>query len=500
MIAHALIQCRARCVLVVALLLSAAAPSRAAGPDPQVAQFRAALETAIPDSFFQGSLMGSGPDAAKQDRQFLVDMLCSGFAKLDAIERMALGMELAGLQQASSGKKLATLLGALGPGYIKLGQVLGNRPDLVGETDRKELERLSDQAPAVPFATVKDVVEKTSGKKLDQIFRSFNPVPLGSGSIGQAHRAVLLDGTVVVVKIAKPGAAAKLMANLDDIEAAAKGQGSLIKALRPVFSELRRAAKSETNLRNEANAIERAARSMTHRPDEAVPTVFRHLSNSSVLVETLARGSAITGVAQLTGERATNAEKVYVTTLRQVFVDGFFHADPHKGNVFLHQGTRTYIDWGLAAEIGYVDRSRLLGLAGTLATGNKRAIVAALQQLAVNQVPPAALEQVVARALETRLPPAAQMQDLMIKAQVEGLAVRPELILAGKALYQAEGVARSLDPNFSTTAALMRFTKESATAAPGALMRGFSPRAVLGRARQVAGALLRTVAPRVFGR
>lgn len=474
-------------IVCLTALLSFSQPARA---DQEVDFFRASLASSIPQDFFAQSLTGNGDAGIAQDREFLVNILTEGFSQLSATKRLSLMGGLAPLiQGGKTGEALGFLLGALGPGYVKFGQVLGNRPDIVRkESDREQLTKLTEAAPAIEFSAVQTVVEAELGKPIAKVFRKFDPVPIGVGSIGQVHRAELLDGTPVVVKVIKPGAERDLVTNLTTIEKGSKGTGQLAKALRPVIAELKRISALEANLRFEAAAIERARINFVNRPEENVPRVHSELSSRSVLVESIAGGKAVTDMPFGQRMQTAQARGIFNSILTQVFVYGDFHADPHKGNIFADSsGRRTYLDWGLSSKISYANRGKLLLLAGSLESGNDALTARALQGLADNNVSERTLKKVISEVRKHNAEPAERLQSLLIQAQVEGLVVPPELILAGKAIFQAEGVARKLDPKFNSAKAMQHFAADSALHGLGVGLRTVrdNTRYILGRPRAV---------------
>lgn|GEM_PF-5543394 len=438
---------------------------RPASADPVVDFFRTNLLQTIPHDFFAQSLTGNGKEGIAQDRLFLVNIFTAGFAELPSAKRMTLLQGLTPLIQGSkTGEAMAHLLGALGPGYVKLGQVLGNRPDLVRkESDRDELIKLAEAAPAIELSAVRKVVEAELKKPLEQVFRKFDPIPIGVGSIGQVHRAELMDGTPVVVKVIKPGAEGALVRNMTTIEKGSEGTGQLAKALKPVIAEIKRISSLEADLRYEAAAIKRAEINFANRPEENVPVVNDQLSTSNILVESVAEGRAVTEMGFGMTMRRKQARGVFNSILTQVFLYGDFHADPHKGNIFADsRGRRTYIDWGLSSTISYTQRGKLLLAAGALESGNDTLTLKALQGLGQNTIAEKSLLKVIGEVRKSSSEPAERLQNLMIQSQVEGLVLSPQLILAGKALFQAEGVAKKLDPNFNSAKALQHFATDTA--------------------------------------
>lgn len=241
----------------------------------------------------------------------------------------------------------------LGPAYVKLGQVLSTRPDLLPESYIKELERLQDDVGPIPLEEVEQVIQEELGARLSKLFHEFDPEPIGTASLGQVHAAELRDGRAVVVKVQRPHIRAQLA---DDIayfrELAAfltehTDAGARIDMV-GIIHQLERALSDELDYRVEARNAASFRRSLAEFPRILIPKVIEAYTTEKVLTTERVRGVKIDAVSPLTRiehDFAPVADELTRAYLKQIVIDGHFHADPHPGNVFVvlpeHDNPRT---------------------------------------------------------------------------------------------------------------------------------------------------------------
>lgn len=268
----------------------------------------------------------------------------------------------------------------LGITFLKLGQVLALRRDLLPDAYIEELEQLLDRLPALPFEAVRDVVEFELGAPLSERFLSFNPVPLAAATIAQVHEAALKDGRRVVVKVRRPGlekSIAKDIAALDYVVRLGEGLFPRLLALDlPLLvSEFAASLNRETDFHREARSIGRFRTALEGIPDLWIPDVIPACSTEAVLTMEFSPGERV----DLYGQRHPEAMPKAIATLvkvmlKTIFRDGLFHADPHSGNVWvLPDGRLCLMDFGMTGELDEAMRNSLKLLLEAVVNKDSRA-------------------------------------------------------------------------------------------------------------------------------
>jgi ubiquinone biosynthesis protein len=259
----------------------------------------------------------------------------------------------------STPERLRLVLQELGPTFIKLGQTLSTRPDLVGEKIALEFAKLQDDNPPIDFDVVKWSVERELGSPLEKIFSSFDSEPLGSASIGQVHKAVLKTGEQVAVKVRKPGVEQIIKSDISIMEFLAKRIDNYIPQFKiynipGIVEEFKRSILKEIDYENEAINLKRF--SYNFREDETVhvPKIYSKYSTLKVITMELIVGKKISEVTEAEGfDLKLIAERGAVSYFKQVIEYGFFHADPHPSNIYiLDNNIVCYIDFGM---MGFLD-------------------------------------------------------------------------------------------------------------------------------------------------
>ncbi len=255
------------------------------------------------------------------------------------------------------GRRIRMVLTDLGPTFVKLGQVLSVRPDIVPRDVLDELEKLQDEVPPAPFEEVREALEAELGGPLDTLFQRFEEAPLASASIAQVHRAVLMDGSEVAVKVQRPGIEAKIRSDLHILYSLAKlltGTVQIPGLYTPVgiVQEFEAAIHQELDFLQEARASARFRQNFSGDDAVTSPLVHREWSTGRVLVMELLRGRRI-GALRGAGEDARAAIRQLIdASYKQVFEHGFFHGDPHPGNVLvLEDGRLGFLDFGLTGTL-----------------------------------------------------------------------------------------------------------------------------------------------------
>src|ERR687884_1872413 len=231
----------------------------------------------------------------------------------------------------------------LGPAYVKLGQVLSPRPDLLPPPYIHELERLQDDVGAIPFDDVEGTIQEEFGARISKLFASFEEEPIGTASLGQVHAAELRDGRSVVVKVQRPGIRQQLADDLDFFRelarfiAAHSAAGERVDML-GIVQQLERALADELDYRVEARNAAAFRRALAGFPRLLIPRVIEGYSAERVITTERIRGvkiGDIPAVARLEHDLRPLADEFAKAYLKQITIDGHFHADPHPGNVFV---------------------------------------------------------------------------------------------------------------------------------------------------------------------
>jgi ubiquinone biosynthesis protein len=248
----------------------------------------------------------------------------------------------------------------LGPTFVKLGQLLASRPDLVPEDFVNEFSKLHAEVNPLPFAVIESVLKEEFGTQLHEFFQSFDPNPLGSASIAQVHRAVLKDGTNVVVKVQRPGILQTINEDLNVLYLLAELLEKYIEETRPfnpvgIVDEYFKTLDLETNFVVEANNIRRFAQNFANEPKVRIPKVYFDLTTERVLTMEALDGIPLSSDRALR-QAGVNPEEIMKlglkTYLKMVFADGLFHGDLHAGNFLIYPDNSIgLIDFGVVGRL-----------------------------------------------------------------------------------------------------------------------------------------------------
>ena len=260
-------------------------------------------------------------------------------------------------------EKLRQILEDLGPTYIKLGQIMSSRSDILPQKYCDELMHLRSDVPAMAFSQVEQVMNESFGYSWKKIFRSIEPDPLGSASIAQVHRAVLRSGEKVVVKVQRQGIYETLSRDIGLLRRAVKFLPPMavkdLVDLDLVLAELWKVSQEEMNFLMEASNMEEFADKNSDIVFVEVPHLYREYTTTKVLVMEYVEGFAIDGKEDLLANSYDLGEigtKFADNFIKQVIEDGFFHADPHPGNVMIRDGKIVWIDMGMMGRLTNRDR------------------------------------------------------------------------------------------------------------------------------------------------
>ena len=354
----------------------------------------------------------------------------------------------------------------LGPTFIKLGQILSTRPDLLPPEYQTELAKLQDAAPPVASASIREVLVRELGAGPEERFASFEASPLAAASIGQAHAATLADGTEVVVKVRRPGVVEQVERDLEVLQnlavrASRRWEPAADYDVVGLAEEFASTLRAELNYLQEARNAERFAANFAGDPAVHIPRVFWETTSSRVLTLERVRGINVADVAALDAaaiDREALAARATRVTAQMVFEDGFFHADPHPGNLFIEaSGTIGVIDFGMVGELDERLRERLSALLVALARQDAAQIADAVLELGVARGPVdrrqlrddlGVLVRHYAGFTVAELDLARLIEEILAIVRRHRLQLPRELALLLKMLVMNEGMARRLAPEF----------------------------------------------------
>ncbi|MDI1274932.1 AarF/UbiB family protein [Polaromonas sp.] len=355
----------------------------------------------------------------------------------------------------------------LGPAFVKLGQILAGRADLFGPEWIAEFEKLHNHVPAVPFEQLRPQLRDDLGGEPEQVFARFDSEPLAAASIAQVHRAQLKDGTEVIVKIRRPGIGAVIEADLrllGHLAALVEAEMPALKPYRPqqLVRELVKSLRRELDLAAECRHAERIAANMAPLPWIVIPRVHWAYTGERVNVQDFVGGIPGDRLDQLTPEagfdRPLLAQRGARAVLKMIVEDGFFHADPHPGNVFYLPGNGiAFIDFGMVGRLSERRREELLQLLLGLVERQAHAVADVLmdwtgdsQGTHLGQLE-TEIEAFVDQYHGTPLAELSLGQmlgDVTTLLREHHLGLPPDLALLIKAFISLEGMGRGLDPGF----------------------------------------------------
>ncbi len=283
----------------------------------------------------------------------------------------------------------------LGPTFIKFGQILSNRPDIIHKDLIVELEKLQDHVPAVPFEELKPKLEREYKKPLEDIFTTIDEKPLASASIAQVHRAKLKQGDDVILKIQKPDIRKSVSADVEimrDLAKIIERNFPESAVLQPVelVNTFERAIKREMNFVTEAASMKRFAQNFANDPRVYVPKVYDNYTTQKAICQEYIDGKKFTDIAAIKAAGLTPKQAAQTGLdlyFMQVFDYGFFHADPHPANIFIMpDGRLCFIDFGMMGTLTLDDQFILGNLMYHLHTENVVKLADTVQSMAPDQV------------------------------------------------------------------------------------------------------------------
>ena len=365
----------------------------------------------------------------------------------------------------------------LGPAFIKLGQLLATRPDLVGNEICDDLKLLRDNTPVTPFEEIREVIEGELGKPLEEVYSEFNEEPLGSASIGQVYKATLKDsGMEVAVKVQKPGIYDIIVPDVKILNNLAGTVDKHVSKSRTfnlpaMAKEFERSIFKELNYLEEVRNIGKITKNFADVEYIKIPEVYPELCTSKLINMELIDGYEVTDLIDNEIEGIDNTAIAQYGTqsyLKQVLVDGFFHADPHPGNLFVtRDGRLCYIDFGMMGVVNDQFRSNFAQLVLLLLDGNSHHVIN--QLLYMNIITPEQntpefredIDDLLNAYIGVDMDQMDGIFDDLMNVMINHNIILPrEFVMIGRGIILIEEAGDKLDPHFNLTGELEKFAKD----------------------------------------
>jgi ubiquinone biosynthesis protein len=378
-------------------------------------------------------------------------------------------------------EELADDLEKMGPTFIKFGQLLSSRADLLPEPYLKALARLQDKVKPFSYAEVEQIVSSELGVRISKAFSFFDEKHIAAASLGQVHRAALRDGRPVVVKVQRPEIRKQIAEDFEVLEEIADFLDEHTDIGRryrfgKILGEIKSSILQELDYQREASNLTTLAHNLKEFPHLLIPLPVLDFSSRSVLTMDYVSGTKITvlsPIVQLDIDGDALAEELFKAYLKQVLIDGFFHADPHPGNIFLTDDRRVaLLDLGMTGRLNPTMQENLLRLLLAISEGNGEETVKIILRISEisEDFDEAEFTKKASAFVSDQRDQTLSHQDvgkaLMDVAKVAaatGLYVPTELTLLGKTLLQLEVVGNILSPKFNPSASVRRHVAEIMT-------------------------------------
>ena len=381
-------------------------------------------------------------------------------------------------KDAATPEHLVDDLESMGPTYVKLGQVLAGRPDLMPDAYRLALARLQDDVKPFSYEEVEKIVEQELGARISKAFSEFDREPVAAASLGQVHRAKLRDGRPVVVKIQRPGIRPQIEQDFEVLTELALTVDSHTKVgkryrFRTMLEEIHLTIQNELNYEREAQNLVTVGANLAEFDHIQVPQPIMDYTTRSMLTMEFVSGHKITKLsplARLDVDGAQLCEELFRAYLKQVLVDGIFHADPHPGNVFLTvEGRIALLDLGMVGHTAPQMQEHLFRLLIAISDGDSDAVadlVIRTSEKTEEFNAPEFRRKISQLIAQTRDQGLAQIKvgqsilEVTKFAGENGLYVPSELTLLGKTLLQLDEIGRILAPDWNPNASVRRNVDE----------------------------------------
>lgn len=365
------------------------------------------------------------------------------------------------------GERLRKALEELGPTYVKLGQIASTRPDIIPDYLIAELEKLQDQVPPFSFFEASEIIKKELGATPGKLFKVFNETPLAAASIGQVYYAVLESGKEVVVKVQRPAIEQiietdlEILLNLAEL-AERRIQWAKYYNVRDMVEEFARSLRNELDYRIEGRNAEKIGKQFLEDSTVRIPKVYWEFSKKRVLTLEYIRGvklSQIKEIENLGYDRKLLAENLIKAMFKQILIEGFFHGDPHPGNIFVSEGqVVSFIDFGMVGRLTPEMKYHFASLVIGMMRRKTDAMIDAVFEMGI--APEDINRKVLFRDVDllrekyldiplSQVHLGEAVNDLFSVAFKHRIIIPADLVLLGKSLLSLEGIVERLDPEIS---------------------------------------------------
>lgn len=362
-------------------------------------------------------------------------------------------------------KNLRKAFEELGPGFIKIGQILSTRRDILPMEYITELSKLQDEAPSFPFEEAKAIFVEEFGQDIEEIFEIIDEKPLASASVAQVHRGKLKTGEEVVLKVQRPDIEVSLLQDIElfirIVDRAPNVFKDFLVNPKDAFEEIRQTSKKELDFRNEANAIMQFRELNKEIVCVSAPKLFLPFQSKRALIEEYIEGYKILDSERLTEAGYVQediAQKLLLSFLSQVFRDGFFHADPHPGNLIIKEGQIYFIDFGIMGHLSLENRENLNHLLKAIVFKDLNQLMNTLLKMGVQRkrIDRSRFYEDLNYLVETYLAAnfssiqfGTLIADVLDVTRKHGLSMPSEFTLLVRALTVLEGLITDLAPNLN---------------------------------------------------
>lgn len=411
--------------------------------------------------------IGLGGGADEEETRGLLGMDADG-ALVEAEESWL------GEDQDSAAARFRNVLEDLGPTFIKLGQIMSTRPDIMPPAFMTELKRLQDRVPPMPIDEVYTQVESALGRPVAESFSFFDERPLGAASIGQVHRARTMEGKECVVKVQRLGIANKIQTDLDILYYLARLLEATIEEVElysptAIVKEFSHAIVAELDFRKEAKNAQEFAKNFKDVPNVRAPEIFDELTSAQVMTMEFIDARRLSDVEPDSEQAKAVLKRLLDAVVKMVLFDGFFHGDPHPGNILVGEaGELIFIDFGLVGRMSAAQQDEVVNLIITVLSGDVDGIARTLLRMGrpVGRVNLRAFKADVVRIRDAYLLSnladinvSQFVQEVMDAAQQHRIRLNPTYAVLTKTAMTIEGIMRFLEPDLDVIAVAGPYVK-----------------------------------------